>query len=79
MSLPGRPPRRSAAAIVLMSLVVLWSAALAFGFAWAAATADQRLGSGRRVAFGVLAVFLTLAAGRTAYELWRRVARLDDP
>lgn len=66
-------PSGQAAAFVLMALVLLWSGALAVGFAWAAATGHQQMGFGRTVVFWVVAAFLGLLAVRTCFELVRRV------
>ncbi len=61
---------------LLMSLVLLWSGALALGFGWAAATGGDRLGGARTVMFWLIAAFLGLVASRTAYEIVRRLASM---
>jgi hypothetical protein len=58
-----------------MVLVLTWSGALAAGFAYAAATGSDEMGFGRTLAFWVVAAFLALLAGRTGYELVRRLLR----
>ncbi len=62
------PERPGAAAIVLMSLVVLWSGALALGFAFAATS----LTGTTALLFFLIAAFLSVLALRTAYELVHR-------
>lgn len=56
---------------VLMLLVLVWSGALAAGFTWAATSGE--LSTTRTAVFFGLAGFLALIAGRTGYELVRRV------
>lgn len=73
VSTPTDPDRLSAAAAVLMTLTLLWSGALAVGFAWSAADGGPRMSGGRALAFWLIAGFLALLAVRTGYELARRV------
>ena len=57
---------------LLMTLVLLWSGALAVGFGWAASVGRQDMGPARTVLFWIVAAFLGLIAARTGYELVRR-------
>lgn len=77
MTLPTEPVRGRAAAVILMSVTLIWSVLLAVGFGWVAATAADSMGPGRRLAFAAVSVFLTILAVRTAYELWRRLTKKD--
>jgi hypothetical protein len=70
---PADENRLTAAAAVLMVLVLLWSGALAAGFTWAAVAGGDRMSAGRTVIFSVIAGFLVLLWVRTAYELGRRL------
>jgi hypothetical protein len=58
---------------LLMSMVLLWSGALAAGFAWAAASG--KMSFGRTLMFWLIAGFLSLLAARTGYEMVRRLVR----
>lgn len=73
VSTPSDPDRLSGAAAVLMTLTMLWSGALAVGFAWSAADGGPRMSGGRALAFWLIAGFLALLAARTGYELVRRL------
>lgn len=66
-------PRPSAGAWVLMGLTALWSGALAALFTVSAVTGRGGISDTKRLAFGLVAVFLALLAVRTGYELVRRV------
>lgn len=67
----GRTP--SPAAVVLMSLVLLWSGGLAVGFGYAAATGGDQMSSTKVLLFWIASAFLALLALRTGYELVRRL------
>ncbi len=56
---------------LLMSMVLLWSGALAAGFGWAAASG--KMSFGRTLMFWLIAGFLSLLAVRTGYEMVRRL------
>lgn len=73
MTAPDDPGRLTGAAAVLMTLTLLWSGALAVGFAWSAADGGPRMSGGRALAFWLIAGFLALLAVRTGYELVRRL------
>ncbi len=57
---------------LLMTLVLLWSGALAVGFGWAAITGADQMSFGRTLVFALIAGFLGLLCVRTTYELIRR-------
>lgn len=61
------------AAGILMTLVLVWSGALAAGFAYAALSRADSPSFARSAGFLAIAFFLALLAGRTGYELVRRV------
>lgn len=75
MTEPGDGRGLTVVGAVLMTVVLLWSGALAAGFAWAAATGSDSMGTSRRLMFYLIAAFLGLLAGRTGYELVRRLLR----
>lgn len=75
MTEPGDGRRITVVGAVVMTLVLLWSGALAAGFAWAAATGSDSMGASRTLLFYLIAAFLGLLAGRTGYELVRRLLR----
>lgn len=77
MTLTPEPARGGAALLILMSVTLIWSVLLAFGFGWVAVSSSESVGPGRRLAFAAVAVFMTLLATRTAYELWRRLTKKD--
>jgi hypothetical protein len=62
-------------AALLMSLVLVWSGVLAVGFVWAAVDGAGQMSFGRTLMFYVIAGFLGLLSGRTAFELVRRLVR----
>jgi hypothetical protein len=62
-------------AILLMSLVLVWSGVLAVGFVWKAVGESGDVPFGRTAVFYVLAAFLGLLSSRTAFELVRRLVR----
>lgn len=75
-SVTTEEPRPTAAAWVLMTLVLLWSGALAALFTVSAATGRGGISDTRRLAFALIALFLSLLAVRTGYELVRRLLLL---
>lgn len=66
-------PRLSGTGLALMLLFTLWSGVLGAGFGVAVVVARDRLGEGRSLLFALIAIFMLLAAVRTAYELLRRL------
>lgn len=58
--------------IAVMLLVATWSGLLAVGFGYAAVVTDDVSGV-RRVAYALAALFLSLLAARTGYEMVRRL------
>lgn len=70
---PEEPSRLTGAAAVLMTMVLLWSATLSAGFAWAAFAGPSTSTFGRTAGFLTIAAFLALLAVRTGYELFRRL------
>lgn len=75
MNEPDDGRRITVVGAVVMTLVLVWSGALAVGFTWAAATGSDSMGTSRRLIFSLIAAFLGLLAVRTGYELVRRLLR----
>jgi hypothetical protein len=66
-----QPGGLTAAAGILMGLVLLWSGGLAAGFVYAGLAEGSSVG--RATGYLLIAFFLALVALRTGYEIVRRV------
>ena len=63
------------AVLAWMTLIVLWSAILAAGFAYSAIAGADELSSTRRLVYALLAAFTGLLAARTAWEMVRKIVQ----
>lgn len=64
----------TAAAGILMALVLLWSGGLAAGFTYAAFSGSAHPTFARSAGYLAIAFFLALLAARTGYEVVRRLS-----
>lgn len=71
---PPRPPGGRGPLLVLMTIVMVWSGALAVGLGFAA-VASADLGIERIALYGGLSAFTALLAVTTGYEMFRRIFR----
>jgi hypothetical protein len=72
MNTPNQPASKGAV-LMLMTFVLLWSGALAVGFGYAAVAGADETSTTRTAVYALLAGFTGLLAGRTGFEMVRKV------